>query len=38
VTPLEKNEHFLDIDCGENHTLLLTDCLQIVSCGSNTYG
>ena len=38
VTPLDKNENFLDIGCGENHTLLLTDALEIVSCGSNTYG
>ena len=38
VTPLDKNENFLDVGCGENHTLLLTDALEIVSCGSNTYG
>ena len=38
VTQLDKNENFLDVACGENHTLLLTDTLEIVSCGSNTYG
>lgn len=26
------------MSCGENHNLLLTDKLQIHSCGSNTYG
>ena len=24
--------------CGENHTLLLTESLEVASCGSNTYG
>lgn len=38
ILPIDKNENFLDISCGENHTLLLTDTLEVVSCGSNTYG
>ena len=38
VSPLDRNENFLDISCGENHTLMLTDSLEVASCGSNTYG
>lgn len=28
----------MEMACGENHTLMLTDALEVVSCGSNTYG
>ena len=38
VSPLDRNENFLDIACGENHTVMLTDGLEVASCGSNTYG
>ena len=38
VNLLDKNENVLDVSCGENHTLLLTDNLDVLSCGSNTYG
>ena len=38
ISPLERNENFSDISCGENHTLFLTDGHELVSCGSNTYG
>lgn len=38
ISPLDRNENFCEMACGENHTLLLTDQLQIASCGSNTYG
>jgi alpha-tubulin suppressor-like RCC1 family protein len=29
---------YFDVACGENHSLKLTDQLEIVSCGSNIYG
>ena len=29
---------YFEISCGENHTLILTEQLDILSCGSNTYG
>lgn len=29
---------YFEVSCGENHTLLLTDALEILTCGSNTYG
>lgn len=29
---------YFESACGENHTLLLTDQMEILSCGSNTYG
>jgi alpha-tubulin suppressor-like RCC1 family protein len=32
------NAGYFEAACGENHTLLLTDQLEILSCGSNTYG
>ena len=32
------NGGYFDAACGENHSLLLTDQLEILSCGSNTYG
>jgi len=38
ISPLDAKENFLEVGCGENHTLLLTDQLSLVTCGSNTYG
>ena len=38
IGQLERDQNYLDISCGENHTLFLTDSLDIASCGSNTYG
>ena len=35
---MDRNENFMEMACGENHTLMLTDALEVVSCGSNTYG
>ena len=31
-------EAYFDAACGENHTLFLTDSLEILASGSNTYG
>ena len=38
ISPLDKNTSFLDVSLGENHSIMLTDQLEVVSCGSNTYG
>ena len=38
ITALDAKENFLEVGCGENHTLMLTDQLSLVTCGSNTYG
>ena len=38
VTALDKRTNFIDVACGENHSLMLTNTFQLLSCGSNTYG
>ena len=38
VTTLDKRTNFIDVACGENHSLMLTNTFQLLSCGSNTYG
>ena len=38
IPALQKDQTYLEISCGEKHNLLLTEQLQILSCGSNTYG
>lgn len=36
--PNQQQDGYFDVACGENHTLFLTESLEILSCGSNTYG
>ena len=36
--PIERRSNFIDIACGENHSALLTNTFQVLTCGSNTYG
>lgn len=38
VSVVEKKATFLDVSCGEGHTLLLQSNLQLLACGTNTYG
>lgn len=38
VSPPETRSTFVDITCGESHSLMLTNNFQLLACGSNTYG